>query len=166
MDGVNTNQKNYWTVRSLNKIVFNFFLRSIQVKKQDALGRNCLTILTKNIFQNHSKCLRKFSFYLQWRSISTSFSESMLRGILIYTFYTVILLFSNVLFIVFSNSSNYLLLTYDFLHSALKVSKYGVISGPYFPVFSSNTGKYGPEITLYLDNFHAMSRSPIMILSF
>ena len=49
------------------------------------------------------------------------------------------------------------------------MSKYGVISGPYFPVFgpylsfqylsvfSPNTGKYGPEITPYLDSFHAMS---------
>ena len=26
------------------------------------------------------------------------------------------------------------------------MSKYVVISGPYFPVFSPNTGKYGPEI--------------------
>ena len=25
----------------------------------------------------------------------------------------------------------------------------GVISGPYFPVFSPNTGKYEPEITPY-----------------
>ena len=25
--------------------------------------------------------------------------------------------------------------------------------GPYFPVFSSNTGKYGPEKTSYLDTF-------------
>ena len=38
-----------------------------------------------------------------------------------------------------------------------KVSKYGVISRPYFCVFGLNTGKYGPEITLYLDSFHAMS---------
>ena len=29
------------------------------------------------------------------------------------------------------------------------MSKYGVISGP-------NTGKYGPEITPYLDTFHAV----------
>ena len=36
------------------------------------------------------------------------------------------------------------------------VSKYGVISGPYFPVFSPNTVKYGPEITPYLDTFHAV----------
>ena len=36
------------------------------------------------------------------------------------------------------------------------MSKYGVISGPYFPVFGLNTGKYGPEITPYLDTFHAV----------
>ena len=28
-------------------------------------------------------------------------------------------------------------------------------SGQYFPVFGMNTGKYGPEKTLYLDTFHA-----------
>ena len=36
------------------------------------------------------------------------------------------------------------------------MSKYGVVSGPYFPVFNPETGKYGPEITPYLDNFHAV----------
>ena len=39
------------------------------------------------------------------------------------------------------------------------MSKYGVISGSYFPVFggfSPNTGKYGPEITPYLDTFHVV----------
>ena len=44
-------------------------------------------------------------------------------------------------------------------HTAWKVSKYGVISGPYFPVFGPNTGKYGPEITPYLDTFHAVTTS-------
>ena len=34
--------------------------------------------------------------------------------------------------------------------------KYGVISDPYFPVFGLNTGKYGPEITPYLDTFHSV----------
>ena len=34
--------------------------------------------------------------------------------------------------------------------------KYGVFSGPYFPVFGLNTGEYGPENTPYLDNFHAV----------
>ena len=37
------------------------------------------------------------------------------------------------------------------------MSKYGVISGPYFPVFGLNTGKYGPEITPSLDTFHAVA---------
>ena len=49
--------------------------------------------------------------------------------------------------------------------------KYGLISSPYFPVFtlnteryylsvfSPNTGKYEPEITPYLDTFHAVLRS-------
>ena len=37
------------------------------------------------------------------------------------------------------------------------MSKYGVISGPYFPVFGLNTGKDGPEITPYLDTFHTVS---------
>ena len=40
-----------------------------------------------------------------------------------------------------------------------KASKYGVISDPYFPVFSPNTGQYGPEITPYLDTFHAITVS-------
>ena len=30
--------------------------------------------------------------------------------------------------------------------TAWKVSKYGVISGPYFLVYSPNTGKYGPQV--------------------
>ena len=50
-----------------------------------------------------------------------------------------------------------------------KVSKYGVSSGPYFPLyglnaetyavnlFSPNSGKYGPVKTPYLDTFHAVS---------
>ena len=44
-------------------------------------------------------------------------------------------------------------------YTAWKVSKYGVISGPYFSKFrlnaeicSPNAGKYWQEITLYLDN--------------
>ena len=35
------------------------------------------------------------------------------------------------------------------------MSKYGVTSGSYFPVFSPGTGIYRPEITPYLDTFHA-----------
>ena len=36
------------------------------------------------------------------------------------------------------------------------MSKYGVFSDPYFPVFGLNTGKYGPEKTTNLDTFHAV----------
>ena len=42
------------------------------------------------------------------------------------------------------------------LNTARKVCKYRVISGPHFSVFRPNTGKYGPEITPYLDTFHAV----------
>ena len=52
------------------------------------------------------------------------------------------------------------------------MSKYGVFSGLYFPVFglnteiyeisvfSPNTGKYGPEKTRYLDTFHEVPSLP------
>ena len=36
------------------------------------------------------------------------------------------------------------------------MSKYGVFSGPYFPAFEMNTGKYGLEKTPYLDTLHAV----------
>ena len=39
------------------------------------------------------------------------------------------------------------------MSTAWKVPKYGAISGQ---VFSPNTGKYRPEITPYLDTFHAV----------
>ena len=41
--------------------------------------------------------------------------------------------------------------------TAWDVSKYGAFHGPYFPVFGLNTGKYGPEITPYLDTFRAVN---------
>ena len=44
------------------------------------------------------------------------------------------------------------------------MSKYGVISGPYFPVFSPNTGKYGPEKTLCLGTFHAFFTPGLVII--
>ena len=36
------------------------------------------------------------------------------------------------------------------------MTKYGVTSGPCFPILSPNTGKYGPEISPYLDTSHAV----------
>ena len=56
-----------------------------------------------------------------------------------------------------SHFPNYLLKIFPSdIYTGWKVSKYGVISGPYFPVFGLNTGKYGPEITPYLDTFHVV----------
>ena len=46
------------------------------------------------------------------------------------------------------------------MHTARKISKYRVFSGPYFPVFRLNTGKGGPEKTPYLDTFYTMSVIP------
>ena len=45
--------------------------------------------------------------------------------------------------------------------TAWKVSKYKVFSGPYFPVFNPNTGKYGPEKNPDLDNFY-----PVILIKF
>ena len=42
--------------------------------------------------------------------------------------------------------------------TAWKVSKHGVFSGPYFPVFGLNTGKYEQEKIPYLDTFHAVNK--------
>ena len=44
----------------------------------------------------------------------------------------------------------------DECNTVWKVSKYGVFSGPYFPAFGLNTGKYGPEKTAYLDTFYTV----------
>ena len=45
---------------------------------------------------------------------------------------------------------------YDFAKTKTNNSKNGVFSGPYFPVFSSNTGKYVPGKTPYLDTYHSV----------
>ena len=56
--------------------------------------------------------------------------------------------------------------TFCWWHTAWKVSRYGVFSGPYFSVFrldiqsfSPKTGKYGPEKTPYLDFFSSSDTS-------
>ena len=43
--------------------------------------------------------------------------------------------------------------------------KYGVFSGPYFPVFGLNTRKDGPENTPYLDTFQAVLFQQILVLN-
>ena len=44
------------------------------------------------------------------------------------------------------------------------MSKNGVISGPYFPVFGLKTEKYGPEVIPYLDTFHAVMEKANVVL--
>ena len=39
------------------------------------------------------------------------------------------------------------------LYTGEQVSKYGVFSGPYFPVLSPNTGKYGIEKVFIFGHF-------------
>ena len=51
----------------------------------------------------------------------------------------------------------------SFFITAWKVPKYEVFSGLYFPVFSPNTGKYGPEKYPYLDTFHAVYISNLVM---
>ena len=46
--------------------------------------------------------------------------------------------------------------TFKCTYTVWKVSIYGVSSGPYFPVFSPNMGKYGPKKTPSLDTFYAV----------
>ena len=46
--------------------------------------------------------------------------------------------------------------TLNTIHNAWKVAKYGAFSGLYFPAYSPNTIKDGPEKTPYLDTFHAV----------
>ena len=41
--------------------------------------------------------------------------------------------------------------------TAQKMSKNGVFSGPYFPVFELNMRKYGPEKIPSLDTFYAVT---------
>ena len=43
--------------------------------------------------------------------------------------------------------------SYDFSISALREK---CSDTEFFPVFSTNVGKYGPEKTLYLETFHAV----------
>ena len=49
--------------------------------------------------------------------------------------------------------------------TAWKVFKYGVFSGPYFPVCSPNTGKYGSQKSLSLNTFHAVITRTTLELS-
>ena len=58
------------------------------------------------------------------------------------------------LFCYFVNNKDNTSIQFTFI--AWKVSKYKVLSGPYFAVLGLNTGKYGLQKTPHLDTFHAV----------
>ena len=76
------------------------------------------------------------------------FSMSLFHFLLIISFFKV----NSILFM----PSYWRFYVLCFAFTAWKMSKYGVTSGPYFPVFSPNTGRYRPEITPFLDTLHAV----------
>ena len=125
---------NFWCFRGYSKTpeVWNKLRGFFQMDRY-CFRYNKRTI--KNIDRNST---------LKWFLAKQGFSQFYLRKtkaviILKRTLYTPIYwLFSKMIFL-----------------TAWNVSKYVVISGLYFPVFSPNRGKYGPEITTYLNNFHA-----------
>ena len=51
-----------------------------------------------------------------------------------------------------------------YIVTARKMSKYGDLSGTYFPVFGPKTGKYGPVKTPYLDSFYEVCRIPRTVI--
>ena len=75
-----------------------------------------------------------------------------------FTFFELYIVYINKLGQIFShtyslnNDASVLLKVINIWEVPLReVSKYGVVSGPYFPTFGLNTGKYGPEIiVIYL----------------
>ena len=58
--------------------------------------------------------------------------------------------------VIFNKFSKNLPIFFDGAFTAWKLSKYGVSSGPYFPVSSLYAGKYGPEKTPYLNFFQTV----------
>ena len=52
---------------------------------------------------------------------------------------------------------NYTKMIENYVLTCVKSDQIGVVSGPYISIFGLNTGKYGPEKTLYLQRtFHAV----------
>ena len=59
--------------------------------------------------------------------------------------------------LMWTSRSIYKLTEIIYIHTAQKGSEYRVFLSKCFPVFSLNTGKYGPEKTPYLDSLYAVS---------
>ena len=86
-------------------------------------------------------------------------SHAILVAILIFYFLIFLKLYLNYISIQDNNCKLYV--TNVFNLTVQKMSQYGVFSGPYFPVFGLNTGKYEPEKAPNLDLFHVVANVSI-----
>ena len=131
------------------------------------MKRNCFASITfsqricsikeavfKNVAKFTGKTCARFSFLIKWHASICNFVR---KGSSTGAFLSVLRNFYNNLF--------YRTIRATYSATAWKVSKYGVISGPYFPVFGLNAEIYGvnnsvrnngTEITPYSDTFHAV----------
>ena len=68
-----------------------------------------------------------------------------------------LLAFSGLMLII--NDPKKKIIIYHCVKSVQIRSFFCFFSGRYFPIFSTNKGKHGPEKTLYLDTFHPVYMS-------
>ena len=99
---------------------------------------NCHTLKYKVLNSKQRSCKNLFSLLLQ---ISLLLS--------VFRFFS-----GNYLFIWTEYGDS---LSISYLNTAWKVSKYGVISGPYFPVFGLNTERYG--VSLHIESKYRKIRT-------
>ena len=59
-----------------------------------------------------------------------------------------------------------IILRFIILLTAWKVFRYGIFSGPYFPLFALNTGKYRPEKTPHLATTRCILKSDVFTFLF
>ena len=87
----------------------------------------------------------------------TSFPRNTSEWLLLFFLFTKFVISAFYLAVIFL-FHEYQVFAFIFLNNitAWKVSKYGSYFWSHFPVFGLNTGRYGLEITLYLDTFHAV----------
>ena len=114
--------------KAILKIVWNaiFYMKNVDLNESEVNRRNTskttfhLSFLKEKEYSHNFKASREEAIVMRHERIKINYLKKYLRKSFLVS-----------------------------LHIAWKVSKYGVISGPYFPVFGLNTGKYGPEITLF-----------------
>ena len=136
-----------WKVFLLCNSLLTIFLhcvKSVQIRSHFWSAFSCIRTKYRKIRTRNNFVFGQFS-----RSVSFPifFASNFFHLFWIFEYCTGYIIFRVLLFFVHFSVLSY---------TAWKASKYGVISGPHFPIFGLNTGKYGPEITPYLDTFHAV----------